>query len=739
MTHELILTSVPQGLEPDDTGFCPVAADATLPPSLAVCLKQLSSYRHIDTDIQQNRFNPVCYSHIILAGSTLTDSTAAVHVLSRISDAGTDFQNQPNTLAHHITLDATEINSEGPAWTLSLPGFHLTCWEPPCVRFPAGRPIPKLTVPPPLTRRQQIARERRWCDPHKTALFGNFAELESPQYRRFVHNNDEQIALTAAPTTPCPCWKELTDDAGWGGVLAETLLTSQRAVIVFNPGQNLLPLFLESLAMLPQAVLWRGTFTTYYTGFPNNTGLPENAVCQWKGCLAGSPEAQRETKDSAALVIDLTQTSGRTPQGAYVEFARQGIDYLLPNDKENTDTLFQSLLDSDTKGYTKGNAPANAAKQPTFLPVMPAVQPQKPQKTQNTESFAEFLERFLVLRSRGQFYVLYTVMILLILMLVFLLLDEKLHFGIVKKHQTDTLEAGIDERQHNEQQHRNPLDAAVMLPNKGDSKNVTETGNADSDNVESNKAAPNKDDVKNTEAASVLDEEKTETPKELPPPVIPSAAKIPVSCIKDILEKQVFPLPDDWQKYYELQEQKPPVRLEIKSSENVTVIQPPKQTPEDLAKLRLEITVNQTYKKIIDAGTEGTQRIRLPIIVEASGKELRWTDLYEAHLQELQEKQKQLAEQRAELKTKIEAAAKHVINGEANLVNNEELEQQKAEQERNSKKLAELADLLEAESPVNSKLEKAHKELLENDRLTIPFKIFFGDPLSGGHLVLETE
>lgn len=341
MTHELILTSVARGLEPDDSGFCPVAADRSIPKTVVDSLKRLSNYRHIITDSQPNRHTPVCYSHVIVQ-----DDAAPYHVLSRICDAGTDFQQQPNTLAHHIVVKDNETNHEGPAWLMSLPEFHLSQWNSPCLRFPCGRSIPTLTVPPSLTRRQHIARERRWCAPNRMLVTGDTVDLDSAEYKRFLRTNDEQIAISGHPTTPCQNWQNLTGDAGWGGTLADTILSGQTAVIVFSPGQNLLPLFVEALALLPREVLWRGTFTTYYCG------LPEEVACQWKGCVADSAEAKKLTQDSTALVIDLTKPLETAPPGNFVEFARQGVDYLLP-DKETVDTFFQSLLDSDTKEYDK--------------------------------------------------------------------------------------------------------------------------------------------------------------------------------------------------------------------------------------------------------------------------------------------------------------------------------------------------------------------------------------------------
>ena len=68
----------------------------------------------------------------------------------------------------------------------------------------------------------------------------------------------------------CRTWQQLTGDAGWGGVLAETAAgpSSRQAVLVFQPGMDMLPLLAESLALLPAELRWRVSFSTYFTKLP---------------------------------------------------------------------------------------------------------------------------------------------------------------------------------------------------------------------------------------------------------------------------------------------------------------------------------------------------------------------------------------------------------------------------------------------------------------------------------------
>ena len=83
-------------------------------------------------------------------------------------------------------------------------------------------------------------------------------------------------------------WHDLTGDAGWAGVLAESFLADPRrpVFLVFRPGIDLLPLFVEAIALLPAARRWDVEFSTYLTN------LPPGISCTWRGVLEGSPQAK---------------------------------------------------------------------------------------------------------------------------------------------------------------------------------------------------------------------------------------------------------------------------------------------------------------------------------------------------------------------------------------------------------------------------------------------------------------
>ena len=416
MTHELILTSVARGLAPNDCGFCPVAANSEVSPRMIQHLIELSGYRYLVAEsggLPQRSL--VAYSHLVLPGGL-------EHVLSRAAGVGTDYRGQPNVLAHHVVLEGKECPAESPAWLLALPGFHLSEWNAPPTRFTRGRPIPTLTNPPSLTRRQKIARQCHWLDPLKMALSSS-VDTESESYRTAIQSNDEQIVLAVPPTTPCPAWEELTGDSGWGGVLAETVFTGQPVVLIYYPEQNILPLYVEALALLPEYVAWRTTFCTYFTGFS------EAFPCQWKGVVANSEDVKPLVKDLNNLVIDLTVPMGEAREGRYVDFARFGQEHMLPLDMEE-----YAVSIAATKAETKfpGNDTKLKADKLDTMSTPVLVKVPQPPTIQRPPRRMGSLETFLRRSSRLQFYLLYSIMFTLVLFLLFLAVDQVGNFGFVQ-------------------------------------------------------------------------------------------------------------------------------------------------------------------------------------------------------------------------------------------------------------------------------------------------------------------
>lgn len=268
MSQELIYTSAPRGLKPGSHGFCTVVNTQGITASLTQRLEALSGYRHVFSPPDPNVcLNPVLFSHLVfsLAGRRC-------NVLSRVCDAGLDHTQRTNKFAHHVVLDPRELVPGGPAWLLAAPGFMQSTWDGNPQVLPAGRQPPA----------------------------GN------------------------SPAAICRAWQQITGDAGWGGVLAETASPGVHrvAVIIFRPGVDPLPLLAESLALLPPEIRWGVSFCTYFSK------LPPGLECQWRCVLEGTPEAAASQRLRGALVIDLGNIPGAAPDSPLVQAARTGVNPL---------------------------------------------------------------------------------------------------------------------------------------------------------------------------------------------------------------------------------------------------------------------------------------------------------------------------------------------------------------------------------------------------------------------------
>jgi len=232
---------------------------------LTTALEGLSGYRPVyPTGDDHADRNPVVYSHL-----KLQSSGRAVNVLSRIADFGLDYSQRANKLAHHVVLDRTELLPGGPANLLSMRDFMRDEWsgEPTVI---ALKPVKRETDP---------------------------------------------------PSGVCRAWQELTGDAGWAGVLAESCLQTpdRLVVLLFAPGQDILPLFNEAISLLPVERRWDVTFSTYFTGLATGT------TCTWRAIVHDSKDAHESLRFVNALRLDLTSRSlGRATGGPLVDAARSG-------------------------------------------------------------------------------------------------------------------------------------------------------------------------------------------------------------------------------------------------------------------------------------------------------------------------------------------------------------------------------------------------------------------------------
>jgi hypothetical protein len=266
MSQELVYTSAPRGLRPGSRGFCTVLSTQGMPAPLAATLEGLSGYRPLFPPADPRAAeNPVVWSHLKVSAVGRT-----IHVLSRIADCGLDYSNRANKLAHHIALDANELLSGGPANLLRSPGLLRSSWSD------------EPRVVPPKTIRTE----------------------------------------TTPPLGVCTAWKAMTGDAGWAGVLAESFRADPERIVIllFAPGQDMLPLFAEAISLLPADQRWNATFSTYFTA------LAPAVKCVWRAMIHDSKEAHESLRLVNALRIDLTSGNlGPAAGGPLVTAARTGV------------------------------------------------------------------------------------------------------------------------------------------------------------------------------------------------------------------------------------------------------------------------------------------------------------------------------------------------------------------------------------------------------------------------------
>ena len=262
MSQELHYTSAPRGLTPGTRGFCTVARTADLSNLLAERLESLSGYRQVFPPHHPSEaLNPLVYSHLRMGN---TDQS----ILSRIGFAGLDYSDRANKYAHHLVLSASERAKGGPAWLISQPGVMDSQWVGEPRILSAGRVVAK----------------------------------------------EDQ------PSGICWAWQQVAGDSGWAGALAQGFLNhpDRPSYLVYEPGVNLLPLFVEALALVPPERRWQVTFSTYYTG------VQPGISCLWRGVLANTPEAEQALRMPGALVIDLTHACGVAPASPLAHQARTG-------------------------------------------------------------------------------------------------------------------------------------------------------------------------------------------------------------------------------------------------------------------------------------------------------------------------------------------------------------------------------------------------------------------------------
>ena len=258
MAQQLVYTSSPKGLQPGAFGFCVVASTRGIPDRVASFLTSTSGYRRVFApETGKGALNPVAYTHMLVESGAQT-----LRILSRVADAGLDYTNRTNKIASFLLLDRAEQPTAGPAAILDdRASLFYSTWN----------------------------QSPKWLEP-----------IALPN-------------LIDAPTALCEEWRCATGSYDWGAALATTVYSGTPVTIVYAPDQNvnssmrILKLFQESIRLLPPAMRWKATFSTYYMN------APLGSQCQWRAVLAGSQEEANLRANPRALLLDLTRYGASAP------------------------------------------------------------------------------------------------------------------------------------------------------------------------------------------------------------------------------------------------------------------------------------------------------------------------------------------------------------------------------------------------------------------------------------------
>ena len=261
MAWQLIYTSAPRTLTAGQTGYGTVARSEHLREALIQRLEQLSYFQHGD--------NRATTPPVIHAYRILDLRGAKYHVLTRLVDAGLDFTNRTNHLAHHLIFTPEEL---------------------------ATRPSPALIF------LHWAGWRNSWTDEPRFLDAGDWLGFDD---------------LPRAAALPAENWSRLTNDAARAAALL-TRPAASGCQLACEPGQEneWLALFAESLQLLdPEkkspAQRWTFPFTTHL----QEQDQPNDF--RWRGGEPGSPIAHRAT-DLPVPSGELAELAQRGPKKPFI-------------------------------------------------------------------------------------------------------------------------------------------------------------------------------------------------------------------------------------------------------------------------------------------------------------------------------------------------------------------------------------------------------------------------------------
>lgn len=267
MIEELVFTSAPRGLQVGKSGFCTVASTPGMSAPVARLLESLSGYRHLSPPgSPEASLNPVVYSHL-----RTKVGGRRYHIVSRVGDAGFDYSNRSNKIAHHLAIQTPADLSCGPAAILASDDLMFAQWE----REPAKLQPRQLSVP-------------------------------------------------QSPAHPCQLWQQFVGDAGWAGDVLHAVEQRKTVYMIVTPELPALALIQEAVSLLVLEQQWQVTFSTFFTK------LPPNVVCDIRCIMSGSPEVSVARRSDTNFVIDLTAVTGFA-SSEYAQLAREGVPIGTPS------------------------------------------------------------------------------------------------------------------------------------------------------------------------------------------------------------------------------------------------------------------------------------------------------------------------------------------------------------------------------------------------------------------------
>jgi uncharacterized protein HemX len=264
MIQEQISTSFSRCLD-GNAGFGVVAQTTGMAPNVSRDVSLLSGYMHCFSAGDER--NPVVFLHAVRRAGGMDR-----HIVSRIADCGNDYTGRTNRIAHHLIIEESDLQQLpcGAAAILSQQELFRTQWNEKPQELPRGLKLPNPTV----------------------------------------------------HVQKCVTWERFLSDAGWAGVVAERVENGDPVSLIFEPvGNNILPLISEVLTLLPTAVRWRSTFSTF---FMKSQEPPGANKIQIKCIVANSDEMMFAKLSAKTLLIDLRKKTTEKPTGKYVDLARNG-------------------------------------------------------------------------------------------------------------------------------------------------------------------------------------------------------------------------------------------------------------------------------------------------------------------------------------------------------------------------------------------------------------------------------